>query len=359
MALRIIDADTHVIESQETFSYMLESEKKLSPMILSQTWGPQLHAHDGNVRREFWAIDGRLQARHRNVNNAETTADQRECKDISGRLKQMDGMGVDVQILYPTLFNSALTQKPDLYFALARSYNRWLADVWHKSGGRLRYVAIPPILSMDKVRDEFSFCKDNGASGIFMVGLECDLEIDDPYFFPLWKAASDLDLAVCFHSGNHSLSFGDIYSRNRFMTFRSTGIGAFHTLVMNNIPAKFPLVRWAFIEFSASWIPYVFNNLELNYRKKGDFETRADDAWSAKDLLKTNRMYTTCQITDDLPYILGIAGEDNLVIGTDYGHNDAATEIEAMGKLRKEDRVGTRAVDKILDANARALYGLN
>ena len=58
-------------------------------------------------------------------------------------------------------------------------------------------------------------------------------------------------------------------------------------------------------------------------------------------------------------YIVKQVGEDNLVIGTDYGHHDQATEIDAICKLRDEGTLPANVVDKILDANARALYGLD
>lgn len=71
-----------------------------------------------------------------------------------------------------------------------------------------------------------------------------------------------------------------------------------------------------------------------------------------------NHMYVACQTTDDLPVILKDAGEDNIVIGTDYGHNDTSSQIEALRMLRSEGSGPTRVVDKILGDNARALYGL-
>jgi predicted TIM-barrel fold metal-dependent hydrolase len=56
--------------------------------------------------------------------------------------------------------------------------------------------------------------------------------------------------------------------------------------------------------------------------------------------------------------ILPYAGEDNLVIGTDYGHSDSSTEIEALRLLKQDGKVPARVIDKILGDNPRALYGL-
>jgi hypothetical protein len=66
----------------------------------------------------------------------------------------------------------------------------------------------------------------------------------------------------------------------------------------------------------------------------------------------------TCQTDDDLDYILGYAGEDTLVIGTDYGHSDNASEIEALRKLKCEGNLAPQIITKILDNNPRALYAL-
>ena len=59
-----------------------------------------------------------------------------------------------------------------------------------------------------------------------------------------------------------------------------------------------------------------------------------------------------------MPYVLQYAGEDNIVIGTDYGHSDQSTEIEALRNLRNHGGLEERAYRKITDDNARALYGL-
>ena len=65
-----------------------------------------------------------------------------------------------------------------------------------------------------------------------------------------------------------------------------------------------------------------------------------------------------CQTDDDLPYVLKYSGEDNIVIGSDYGHNDTSAEIEALRTLKRKGDVDPKVIDKILYDNAKALYGL-
>ena len=78
----------------------------------------------------------------------------------------------------------------------------------------------------------------------------------------------------------------------------------------------------------------------------------------AHDLLRENRLYVACQTDDDIPYVVKYAGEDNLVIGTDYGHADTSSELRALQTFREREDLDPRVIDKILDANPRALYGL-
>ena len=61
---------------------------------------------------------------------------------------------------------------------------------------------------------------------------------------------------------------------------------------------------------------------------------------------------------DDLPFVLKHAGEHNIVIGTDYGHFDASSELDAISILKGSSELSQDTIEKIVDANPRALYGL-
>jgi uncharacterized protein len=344
---RTIDSDAHVLENPYTWEFIDPAFKKYTPLVV--TASESKVAVSGNVQKEYWVIDNRLQPKEANV-GLDTAQSAREMRDIAARLKHMDELEVDVQVLYPTIFLRPLTLNVECELALTKAYNRWLAEIWKNSNGRLPWVACPPLLSMDKIRDELTWAKDNGCCGIFLRGLECERRLSDPYFFPLWEIASDLDLPLCLHSGTGAFQVHDFFAGDSgFSRFKLAVVSAFHELIWNGIPAQFPKTRWGFIEVSSQWLPYVLNDLGLRFKRRGKRFSSA--------ILKEYRMYVAVQVTDDLPQIVDLVGEDHLVVGTDYGHNDTSSEIEALRLIKNRLKPGV--VDKILGDNARALYGFN
>jgi uncharacterized protein len=350
--MQTIDADAHVIETLTTWSYMTKGEAKYRPIPVSGEAG-EADIVRNREQTDFWAIDGRLRPRERNI-GLDTSREAREMSDIDGRIAHMNALGIDLQILYPSIFLRPLTRKQEVELALVRSYNRWLAEIWRRGGGKLRWVAVPPVHSLADpaiVREELSRAKANGACGVFMCGFAADRELWDPYFYPLYEIAQDLDLPICLHAGVDSWAYHDLFEESDALAkFKFPVISAFHALLYREIPQRFPAVRWGFIEAGSGWLLYVLSELKNRMQRRGK---RLSDR-----TLADNNMFVACQINEDLPTILHVAGEDSLVIGTDYGHNDNATQIEALRQLRKAPAMPAGAVDKILGDNPARLYGL-
>lgn len=345
-----IDSDAHVLETMETWSFMGENEQRYAPVILSKTAGAGAVNTEGIEKREYWVVENRLHEKQQNM-SAKVPVDSREMRDVESRIRHMDELEIDIQVLFPTLMLRPIASRAPLEYALCRSYNRWLADIWKHGQGRLRWVAVPPVLSLDKARAEMEFAKEHGACGIFMRCLENERHLGDSYFFPLYEIASDLDLPIAVHLGNGSFSVHDFYAPDTtFTKFKLPTIGAFHSLIMHETPSRFPNVRWGIIEASANWLPYVLQDLRQRFRRRGKV--------LPKDILGANNIFVTCEVTDDLPYIMQAAGADNLIIGTDYGHADSSTEIEALRLLRDRKEIGPEVVDRILWDNPRRFYGL-
>lgn len=346
-----IDADAHVIETPRTWSHMREHELEFRPQIFVRD--PNDGApYRSNQRNEYWKIGGHFQTKT-NV-GSDVPEEARDMVDITRRLAHMDEVGIDVQVLFPTLFLRPTTTEHDREFAIVRSYNRWLADIWRQSNNRLRWVAVPPLYSLvdpGKVRAELEFCKAHGACGVFARGFECERFINDRYFDPFFDMVQELDLAICFHAGNNSFSNHDSYDRELgIMIFKFPVMGAFLYLLGDEIPRRYPKLRWAFVEASAQWVPYMLREAKMRLRAKG---VRPSD-----DLLSDSNFYITTQKSDDIHWLLAEIGDDNLIIGTDYGHKDSSVEIEALNRMEDSGTIPQAAVRNILETNPGRLYGL-
>ncbi len=78
----------------------------------------------------------------------------------------------------------------------------------------------------------------------------------------------------------------------------------------------------------------------------------------SRDCLCEYNIYVSTQSDDDFLYILSYAGEGNLVIGTDYGHGDTSSELNAIARFKAMAELSPEVKRKILFDNPKALYGL-
>src|SRR6201993_2008233 len=202
-----IDADAHVMEGPHTWDYCDPSERKFMPILVNP--GPE-------ADRQLWLVDGKIRGHVRHVIKpkdfhalAEASGrdmvvppEAQHLEDVAARIRHMDEMGIDIQVMYPTIFIQQVTDKPEFEVPICKAYNRWMADVWKQGNGRLRWVCVLPLLSIQDAIDMLPWCKENGAVAVLMRPFEGDRLIQDPYFFPLYEAMTKLDLPVGMHIGN-------------------------------------------------------------------------------------------------------------------------------------------------------------
>jgi uncharacterized protein len=357
-SLSIIDADAHVIETERTWDYLAPSEQKFCPKLYSAAADPN---------RQYWVIDDKIagfrfvtlgerelhEFAQRAGRNFETPQAARELDDVELRLKHMDELGIDVQVLHNTFWIEQVTTRPEAEAALCRSWNRWLADTAKKSHGRLFYSCVVPAMNIDEAITEIKFAKENGAAAVCMRPLEGERHLSDPYFYPIYQLASDLDLSIAVHIANGNPENADLYRlapAGRFAQFRVPTVTACFDVIMSELHETFPKLRWGFIEASAQWVPWIYREAAIRYRAAG----RA----FPKNVFEEYNIFVTCQVNDDVPYIVRCCGEDRLVIGTDYGHTDPSSAVTALNEFQCMEGLDQMVKEKILSHNAKALYGL-
>jgi predicted TIM-barrel fold metal-dependent hydrolase len=379
----IIDADTHIVESEHIWNLFDKEMYHRRPVGV-------VHEDPATgQRRTRWVIDGELVPKPdgkggQALATPPVTPEELEshdwlCKslvDVPARLSDADRMGVDVQVVFPTLFIAHLTDDPELDVALAKAYNRWLADAHARGGDRLRWVCILPYTDIPACIEQLNWSRERGAVGFMARGIEGERSLAEEWFFPVYEEASRLNMPMTIHTGPGSPTISSVIDNRiggSFPGVRLLPLIGFQNLVTNRIPEKFPDLRVGFIETGASWVPYVLHYVERDWRRRN----RLDVPHLGPELFRDYRIYVSCESDEDIPYLAGFIGEDNLVSGSDYGHHfgqlptlepisfqnrlrggDVSADLALVGELRAREDISPTMLDKILKANPRRFYGM-
>ena len=99
--------------------------------------------------------------------------------DPQARLADMDAMGVDQALLYPTWFAEGffLVHDPDVAYALARAYNDWIADFCQAAPDRLFAAAMVPLQNMDFALEELQRVAQHSVRSAASSSGRCSLRI--------------------------------------------------------------------------------------------------------------------------------------------------------------------------------------
>jgi aminocarboxymuconate-semialdehyde decarboxylase len=359
----ILDADTHISESTymwELLDPALHARRPVMVAVPTDTLYGQ--------RNAFWLIDGNIvpkpagrggsvlitpSAAEFQRSRTDINQGVRELTDVPARVRDMDRLHIDVQVIYPTLFLVYLTDDPALEIGLCQAYNRYLAQACEQSNGRLRWVMIPPLRAVEACLPELRWAKDHGAVGVFFRGVEGDRTLDDPYFYPVYKEAQRLDLPICIHTGSGSPGIAQVFHFERSSAFsqgRLLPVMAFHDLVANRVPQQFPSLRIGFIEAAGGWVPHAQHAL-----KRGG---RLPEGKNGRELMKSCRFFVAVEADEDIPYLTEYIGEEQMMIGSDYGHNDPSDEPELVRTMREREDLSAPLLNKILGDNARRFYNI-
>jgi hypothetical protein len=143
---------------------------------------------------------------------------------------------------------------------------------------------------------------------------------------PKLKSSAYRSASIPAKAAGTLLDFFDLELNGTFATSHLPPIIGFRDLVAGEIPEKFPALKFGFLEVSASWVPFLYHHLKRSGRPRPSFPNARWKHASCKDLFRDYRIYVACEADEDIPYLAEYIGADNLLIGSDYGHNDPAEE---------------------------------
>jgi predicted TIM-barrel fold metal-dependent hydrolase len=324
------------------------------------------------------------------------------CRDPRARLNDMDALGIDQVMLFPTWFvRLALLRDPRAAVILTRAYNDWVNDYCAADRHRLYPCAVLPLQTVDGAVEELRRVAKLGfkAAAVrpcFWNGRYPTL----PEFDPLWREFEALGVVLAMHTfpsrealtpewgarmaaargalnpnGGHGLLFTDeavVYSPGQFVsniTFAmdptidsSEALGFVMeamvwvtTVLMTGWLDKFPKLRAAVLESNASWLPLVLGKsksfLDL-FAFQRDNRPIRDPHESFRE-----RCFIGFESDEIMVYRLWDLFRDVAVWSSDYPHHDAEDTWEALDHMA-EHGVPEAAQRDMLGDNARRLYGI-
>jgi len=213
--MTVVDVDSHVYEPTEIWEKYLERDYRV--VARSAFWheidaqGLETTILNGHRARSLRRSGINRQACWRPGMTPEQIGqldpDQRHpitpgAQDPTARLRDMDTMGVERALLFPTLFaeHFPLVENPDAAWALARAYNDWLWDFAGADRRRLVPVALLPMQEPSFAVRELERAAARGFKAAFIRPVFFEGRFPNhPTYDVLWQRLEALDVAACVH----------------------------------------------------------------------------------------------------------------------------------------------------------------
>jgi predicted TIM-barrel fold metal-dependent hydrolase len=368
---RVIDADGHVVEPRAVWTEYIEPAFRERVIQIRR---------NGEGMDELW-INGENRSRPslpvaasmipgglRDLERARSlTWDDvpRGGGDSKERIKIMDAEGIDVAVLYPSLWllYGDLTDSK-LAAAACRAYDNWMADFCRPYPDRLYAVAPMPLQDVEEAIVEMRrvvhdlkfkavFVRPNPFNG---------RRLNDPAYEPFWRVAQELDIAVAVHSsfGTRMPTMGADRYRDPFFfhmvchPFEQQG--ACMDIICGGILENHPKLRVGFLESGVGWLGYWLDRMDEHFEGMHSYvpwlHLRPSDQFREHCFLTLDPHESMLKATVELGM------EASIMWGSDYPHFDCTFPGIVAEVERACAELPPRARRAITSENAARFYNL-
>src|SRR5580698_5537761 len=372
-AYNVIDADGHILEPLNLWSDYIEPKyRDKAPKLIRDADGKQrLQVGEQLLgsKKGLGALGG-VGARDGTVvdDTMEYEQGRKGGFDPHARIPDMDLDGIDAAFLYPSigLFAGAV-QDPRVAAAMARAYNRWLADYCKPYPDRLFGVAMLPMQSVDLAIEEVRYAREVlGMRGGFLRPnpYHGKKMMSDPIYEPFWAVAEDLDFSIGFHEG--STNAMPTVGVDRFEGDRAARHMISHTMEMmlaamgviwGGVVDRHPRLRVAFLESGGGWMAPWLDRMDRHFDDHG-FNDSAPKM-RPSELFQRNCWISFEPVESSIAALADYIGPHKIMWATDYPHQDG---FFPGAPQMMRDRLGPlppAAKHQVMAGGALGFYGMN
>jgi predicted TIM-barrel fold metal-dependent hydrolase len=287
--------------------------------------------------------------------------------DPQARLGDMDHMGFDAQMLFPSTLYAHMTQDPEFEAALFRAYNRYVAKQCAAAPGRLKWSGLLPLRDQRQAFEAIDEMRRLGARAAVVFGTAGDRLLSDPSFLPVWDEFARANLPLCVHMG---MSYPPLAQLGQSI-YDGYIIGmslpaqlAFMAVVGHRMLDRYADLKVAFLEFGAEWIFYMVSRMDHYLpldRGAHPFGLSMPNVAqlpraSIREYVKSGRIFIAAEADDSMLHLLfELIGEDHVLFSSDFPHGEGR-ENAALEILERNDLSDVQK-RKLLYDNTVRLFG--
>ena len=272
--------------------------------------------------------------------------------DPKVRLQDLDKMGVDIQVISPSLIHHNTTSLDgETADTIVRQVNDHVAESVEKYPDRLVGIGIVPLQNLKKSAQELDrMVKKLGLKGVQIPTILNDVEIGDKHLHPFWRKAEKLNIPVFIHPAGNSnprlrkfglaFTLGQPYEEALAMS----------SIVYEGVLDKFPNLKIV-IAHGGGFLPYYTGRQDSAFREKRDGAKLKGDFSS---YIRKFYYETVVFNPDMLEFLATKTSNQHILMGTDYPFG----ERDPYRFIRRAKKLSINAQNAILGRNAAKLLGL-
>jgi aminocarboxymuconate-semialdehyde decarboxylase len=269
------------------------------------------------------------------------------------RLRDMDQMGVDIQVISPSILQQCT------YFAEAeealkmeRLCNERVAEAVAKRPDRLVGLGSVPMQDTALAAQELERCvRDLGLKGVIISSNVNGAEVGDERFHPFWAKAEEIGATIFIHPAG---SPDPRMRKHRLLITLGQPLEeafAQSSLVYEGVMDKYPKVKIVFAH-GGGFLPFYTGRHDNDYRKgrqaspmKGDFSSYLPRFY-----------YDTVLFNPDmLEFLATKVPVSHLMLASDYPF----AEKQPVDYVRRAKKISRKDQDAILGANCARVLGIS
>ena len=275
------------------------------------------------------------------------------------RVKDQDLDGIDAEVIYGLAFGPDQIRNMEARALVYRIYNDWAAEFAGSNPERLACLACLPHDTPQSAADELRRAAGLGLKGAeFRVALAPTAVFNDEWDV-LWQTAVECDMPISFHllenlpkvKEPREEKYFDVYWTVALTMAQLDGVEHLSCIVLSGACERFPDFKFVLGEAGVGWIPYVIDRMDHEGEGIPGLSMKPSEYWYRQG-------HSTFQKEGIAGDLISLIGEDNVMWGNDYPHNDCVwPDSRETIEYNLKGLADPAVRRKVVCENAGRLYG--